>query len=109
MRVDELRSVVLCLGCFTLCCVVACAPIVEPADLVLQNGRLVTVDELNPEGQAMAILSDRIVAVGTNDEIDMYIGSETRVVDLEGRLTISGLIEGHGHFWGSVMPNCRST
>ena len=100
MRVDELRSVVLCLGCFTLCCVVACAPIVEPADLVLQNGRLVTVDELNPEGQAMAILSDRIVAVGTNDEIDMYIGSETRVVDLEGRLTIPGFIEGHGHFLG---------
>jgi predicted amidohydrolase YtcJ len=72
----------------------------EPADLVLRNGQIVTVDETLPEAQAVAIRGHRIVAVGTDEEIGRYVGRRTQVIDLQGRLAIPGFIEGHGHFMG---------
>lgn len=81
--------------------VVACAapePPHEKADLVLRGGKVVTVDELRPEAQAVAAAGGRIVAVGSDDDIADWIGPETRVVELEGRLAIPGFIESHGHF-----------
>src|SRR5258706_2772392 len=80
----------------------ACAgkPKVEPATLVLNQGKIVTVDDQEPEAQALAARGDTIVAVGTNEEVKPYIGPETRVVDLHGRLAIPGFIDGHGHFTG---------
>lgn len=71
-----------------------------PADLVLRNGRVVTVDPQRPEAQAVAIVADRIVAVGTDEEIARRIGPQTEVVDLAGRLAIPGFVEAHGHFLG---------
>jgi predicted amidohydrolase YtcJ len=68
------------------------------ADLVLRNGKIVTVDSSKPEAQAVAIKGDTIVAVGTNDEIAAFIGRGTEVLDLQGRLAIPGFEEGHGHF-----------
>jgi hypothetical protein len=76
------------------------APMDEPADLVLHNGRIVTVDSVRPEAEAVAIRGYQIVAVGSNDEIDRFIGPSTEVVDLAGRLAIPGFIEGHGHYMG---------
>jgi predicted amidohydrolase YtcJ len=78
----------------------ACGPRVEPATMVLRNGKIATVDEAKPEAQAIAISDDRIVAVGTNDEIQPYVGPTTEVVDLKGMLAIPGFIESHGHFTG---------
>jgi predicted amidohydrolase YtcJ len=75
-------------------------PAVEPASLVLRNGRIVTVDEAKLEAQAMAVRGDTIVAVGTNEEIQPYVGRDTEVIDLAGQLAIPGFIEGHGHFTG---------
>jgi hypothetical protein len=75
-------------------------PTVEPASLILRNGKVVTVDEARPEAQAIAIRGDRIAAVGTNAEIERYIGPATKVIDLAGQLAIPGLIESHGHFMG---------
>lgn len=72
----------------------------EPADLVLRNGRVVTVDSTMPEAQAVAIRGYEIVAVGTDAEIASYIGEATEVIDLNGRLAVPGLIEGHGHYMG---------
>jgi hypothetical protein len=77
-----------------------CAAGGEKADLVLKNGKIVTVDSTKPEAQALAVVGDTIKAVGTNQEIEAYIGPATRVIDLEGRLAIPGFIEGHGHFMG---------
>ncbi|MDH4196442.1 MAG: amidohydrolase, partial [Candidatus Aminicenantes bacterium] len=57
---------------------------VEPADLVLTNGQVVTVDEKVPEAQAVAVRGDKIAAVGSVKDIRRYIGPETRVIDLEG-------------------------
>jgi hypothetical protein len=70
----------------------------ETADLVLHGGRVVTVDSLMPDAEAVAIKGDRILAVGTNEEIDSHIGEATEVVELAGRLVVPGFIEGHGHF-----------
>lgn len=70
------------------------------ADLVLVNGTVVTVDSVRPRAEAVAVRGDRIVAVGTSDEIRRMAGPATRVVDLRGRLLIPGFIEGHGHFTG---------
>lgn len=78
----------------------AAGPAVEPADLVLRNGHVVTVDSTLPEAEAVAIRGHSIVAVGTNAEIEEHIGAETEVIDLGGRLLIPGFIEGHGHFGG---------
>ena len=72
----------------------------EPADLVLAGGRVVTVDAAGTEGRSIAMRGDRIVAVGSEEEIRALVGERTRVIDLEGRLAIPGFIEGHGHFLG---------
>jgi predicted amidohydrolase YtcJ len=76
----------------------SCAQKKEPADLVLLNGKIVTVDETNPEAQALAVQGDIIVAVGRNRKIKPYVSEETKVIDLEGKLAIPGLIDAHGHF-----------
>jgi len=80
----------------------ACEPgvTVEPADLVLHSGKVVTVDDSVPEAQAVAIRGYEIVAVGTDEEIDDYIGPDTEVIDLTGRLAVPGFIDSHGHYMG---------
>ena len=70
----------------------------EPADLVLKNGKIVTVNDSVPEVQAVAVRGDVIVAVGSDRNIESYIGENTQVIDLEGKLAIPGFIESHGHF-----------
>jgi len=71
-----------------------------PADLVLLHGKIVTVDKNNPSAQALAVRGDRIVAVGTDAEIESYAGKTSRVIDLRGRLAIPGFIDSHAHFTG---------
>ncbi len=68
------------------------------ADMVLRNGKIVTVDEALGELQAIAIRGDRILAVGSNEQMAAFISDSTSVVDLHGKLAIPGFIEGHGHF-----------
>ncbi|MBW3536034.1 MAG: amidohydrolase family protein [Gemmatimonadetes bacterium] len=87
---------------------VACATgdaTTESADLVLTNGKVVTVDDALGEAQAVAVRGDRILAVGTTEEMEDFVGADTEVVDLEGRLAIPGFIEGHGHYLG--LGNAR--
>ncbi len=68
------------------------------ADLVLRNGKIVTLDDRIGEVQALAVRGDRILAVGTDQEIQRHVGLGTKVIDLAGTLVIPGFIEGHGHF-----------
>ena len=72
----------------------------ESADLVLKGGKVVTVDADTPQAEAIAILGDRILAVGSDADIAKSIGDKTQVIELGGRLVIPGFIEGHGHFLG---------
>lgn len=67
------------------------------ADTILTNGKIVTVDERFTIAQAVAIRGDRVVAVGTNQEIGQLAGPNTRRIDLRGRTAIPGLIDNHMH------------
>jgi len=70
----------------------------QPApDLVLTNGKIITVDERFSIAQAVAIRGDRIVATGTNQEIGLLAGPNTRRIDLRGKAAIPGLIDNHMH------------
>src|ERR1035438_3391260 len=66
-------------------------------DLVLSNGKIITVDDRFTIAQAVAIHDDRIVAVGTNQEMARLAGPNTRRIDLRGRAVIPGLIDNHMH------------
>ena len=77
----------------------ACERPTEPADLVLLNGKILTVNEEQPEAEALAARGETIVALGSSSEIRKYVGDETEVIDLEGYLAIPGFIEGHGHYY----------
>src|SRR3954471_17044978 len=83
----------------------ACAPgprnaDVPSADMVLRHGKIITVDQAFSTREAIAIRGERILAVGTDAEIERYVGANTRVVDLGGRAVIPGLIDSHLHSAG---------
>lgn len=69
-------------------------------DLILRNGKIVTLEPSTPVAQAIAITGDRIAALGSTADISKLAGPKTRVIDLHGQLAIPGFIEGHGHFTG---------
>ena len=70
----------------------------EPADLVLRGGTVITIDDDRPGPEAVAIKGQRIVAVGSSEEIDKHVGPQTKVLELRGKTVLPGFIEGHGHF-----------
>ena len=69
-----------------------------PADLILSNGKIITVDETFSIAQAVAVRGDRIVGVGTNEEVNQLAGSNTRRIDLRGKSVTPGMIDNHAHF-----------
>ena len=73
------------------------------AEQVLRNGRILTVDNQFSVAEALAIQGERIVEVGSNDDIEDQVGPDTRVIDLEGRTVIPGLIDNHMHFIRAVQ------
>lgn len=70
----------------------------EPADLVLVNGRILTVDPSDSIAEAVAVAGGKIVAVGTTEEIRSRVGDGTEIIDLHGRTATPGLIDSHTHF-----------
>jgi predicted amidohydrolase YtcJ len=72
-------------------------PAPPPADLVLRNGGIYTVDAQRSWAQAAAIRDGAIVAVGDEASIAPYVGSTTRVVDLAGHIALPGLHDSHVH------------
>jgi predicted amidohydrolase YtcJ len=80
---------------------IACAPLLaQPADLVLRNGKIVTMNPAAPLAQALAVRGDRIERIGSETDANGWIGPKTRVIDLAGQTAVPGLIEGHAHFLG---------
>lgn len=68
------------------------------ADLIVTNARIWTVDPALPTAQAVAIIGDRIVAVGSSAEIDAWRGSQTHVIDASGKRLVPGFNDAHVHF-----------
>jgi predicted amidohydrolase YtcJ len=80
---------------------VVAAPAVTHAqvpDTVFVNGKIITVDDRFSIAQALAVRGGRIAKVGTSAEIDALKGTSTRVIDLNGRTVIPGLIDNHAHW-----------
>ncbi|MBD3676121.1 MAG: amidohydrolase family protein [Planctomycetaceae bacterium] len=74
-----------------------------PADLILHNGRIVTVDEDFTVVQALAVKNGKVVAVGADDEIQQWDGPSTKSIDLDGKMVLPGLIDSHVHPTGASM------
>lgn len=68
-----------------------------PADLVLTNGAIATMDPTRPSADCLAIVGERIVAVGSREAVAKWTGSNTRVIDVGGRRVIPGLNDSHLH------------
>ena len=68
------------------------------ADLILTSAKIWTVDKSRPAAEAVAILGDRIVAVGTAAEIALWRGPNTKVIDAGGKLVLPGFNDAHVHF-----------
>jgi len=76
-----------------------CRRSIEPADLVLLNGHIYTVNPAAPHAGYLAVRGNTIVAVGEKDsEAGRYIGPVTRVIDLAGKFVLPGIIDAHVHF-----------
>lgn len=69
-----------------------------PADRILLNGRILTVDADFSVAEALAIRGDRIMAVGSAEDISVLQGPQTSIIDLAGRTVVPGLIDNHNHF-----------
>ena len=67
------------------------------ADLVLKNGKIITVDAVSTIAQAVAITGERILAAGPDEAMIAHTAPATRVVDLNGKAVIPGIIDGHAH------------
>src|SRR5207247_9560280 len=68
------------------------------ARLILTNAAIYTVDKQPPRAEAVAVIGDRIVAVGSRAEIDLWRGPSTRVIDAGGKLVLPGFNDAHVHF-----------
>jgi len=80
------------------CAASAFAQSTPAADLIVNNAKVWTVDPARPNAQAVAVLRDRIVAVGSNTEIEHWRGAATRVIDARGSLLLPGFNDAHVHF-----------
>ncbi|MBI4892049.1 MAG: amidohydrolase [Acidobacteria bacterium] len=70
----------------------------QPADLILKNARIYTVDKRNPSATALAVRAGRILAVG--GDLSSYAGPSTQQIDARGAAIIPGLIDSHAHMRG---------
>lgn len=68
-----------------------------PADVIFYNGNTITMNDQQPQAQAIAIAGERIVAVGANEEVLTHQGSATQLIDLEGKTVMPGFIDDHSH------------
>ncbi|NJD60121.1 MAG: amidohydrolase family protein [Anaerolineae bacterium] len=82
----------------------ACQPATPKveADLVIKNATIYTVDKDRTVAQAMAIKGDSIVYIGDDKGVENYIAEITRVIDLQGKLVLPGLIDSHAHVPSAV-------
>src|SRR3982751_5856768 len=84
-----------------LACAFVCAAVGQQrpvADLIVTNAKVWTVDSERPRAEAVAVIGDRIVGVGTAGEMDAWRGEKTKLIDGTGRLLLPGFNDAHVHF-----------
>jgi len=77
-----------------------CCSLSPKADLIIYNGKIYTMDANQPIAEMVAIKGGKIIHVGSSDELDRWRGSQTKIINLEGKTMTPGLIESHGHIMG---------
>ncbi len=73
------------------------------ADAIIINGKIITMENLSPFAQALAIKGGRIMALGTTAEIELLSGEGTKVIDAGGNTVLPGMIDAHVHFMGTGL------
>ena len=68
--------------------------------VIYYNGVILTMDEANPQAQAVSVQNGRIRKIGTDEEVLSEKGSDTVCIDLQGKTMLPGFIDGHSHFSG---------
>jgi predicted amidohydrolase YtcJ len=68
------------------------------ADLIITNAKIWTVDKARPQAEALAVVGERIVAVGSAAEVDAWHGPQTKILDAKGKLLLPGFNDAHVHF-----------
>src|SRR5436309_2176617 len=86
----------------------ASALLAADADLILHNGKVVTVDPDFSVRQAVAVKGGKIVAAGGNEAVLAERGPKTRVIDLHGRMVLPGLFDSHVHPLGAGLSEFRA-
>ncbi|MCB9208451.1 MAG: amidohydrolase [Ignavibacteriales bacterium] len=86
---------------FLITLLTSCSDKNQTADLILLNGKIITVDSKNTIAEALAISKDTIMAIGTRKEIENFISDSTTILDLKGKTAIPGIIESHAHLIGT--------
>ena len=72
-------------------------------DLIIINARVITMDEVQPFAQSLAVSGNKIIAVGSNNDVLQLRAKPTRVVDAGGKTVMPGIIEGHVHLFGGAV------
>ena len=70
------------------------------ANLVFINGAVYTANDRQPNAEAVVVRGDRIIYVGANERARLYVGKNTRLIDLQGRAVLPGLTDSHHHLSG---------
>src|SRR5260370_7590763 len=66
--------------------------------MIVTNAKVWTVDKQQPAAEAVAVIGDRIVAVGSSGEVDRWRGPQTKILDAAGKLLLPGFNDAHVHF-----------
>src|SRR5215813_9540057 len=93
-----LRSAGVALCSLTIAGFTAHAQAKPSADLIITNAKIWTVDKTRANAEALAVLGERIVAVGSATEVDAWHGPQTKVMDAQGKLLLPGFNDAHVHF-----------
>lgn len=75
----------------------------DKADLIIDNARVLTLDETQPRAEAIAIAGNRILAIGSSDDVLAHNGPETRMIDAQGGSVLPGFVESHIHIFSGGL------
>lgn len=97
MRNFRNLGLTLCVGLLQLSCLCSVAQAETQADIIYHNGTVITINDAQPEAEAVAVKDGKIVAVGDRDDVMKMVSANTAKVDLGGKTLLPGFVDAHGH------------